>query len=266
MELNNPFKSKVYIILIVILSLTGLISLFLNIILNKSSVIECIDLNKSITTNKELTDYLNNKKIPIDILKYIDKDKLKELSIDIIDKLYDNNSNLINSNVLNDLIKESIIKYEEKENADIYNNIKEDIEKITINISNNINNEEYVNRYNIIKNVNYLFFIPLIISIVFIILLFINEKKKALLISGLIGITISLVLDYLKTQLVKVLYNNLDIINMLGITFEKSSIRTSSIISGIIIVISLILIVIYLLIEGRHLYRKIRTSYLDKYY
>ena len=266
MELNNPVKSRIYIIMIVILSLTGMISLFINVVLKKNNIIESINLKEVIIKNEELNEYLNNKRIPIKVLSYLDDSSINKLSIDIVNKLYKGEDKLIKKESIIDLIKSSINKYETLENEDIYPNIWKDIEKASESIANTINNKENINRYNIIKDTAYIGFIPIAFTISFAILLTLSEKKKSLLITGAILIGVSLVFKYISKSLLQVLYNNIDILNILRINLDKSSDNISSIISGIILSVGLILSLVYIFIEGRHAYRRLRTSYLDKYY
>jgi len=266
MELNNPIKSKIYIITVVILLFLGVISLFINLTLSKTNVSKSVDVYKLIKDDSYLNDYFNKKKIPIDILKNIDKDKCNKLSNELINNLYSGTNPLINSVDVKSLIIDSVYEYENKTGEDIYSNISYDLSELVETIVNTINNEENINRFNIVNNATYMYLLLIPLSVVFFVLMSLKEKNNFLIIGGIICIAISLFLIYIKTQLIDVLYNNLEIIDILNMDLKTNSSKSVNIICGIILVVGIIMIAIKLIIEGRHTYRKIRTSYLDKYY
>ena len=266
MELNSPFKSRIYIIMIVILFLIGIISLFINVLLSKNNVINSINLKEVIINNKELNECLKNRDISKEALEYIDDNVIEKMSIAIIDKLYKGEENLVDKEDILDVIRRSIYKYEGKISDDVYLDVKEDVGIISNIISESINSRENIDRYNTIRSTVFMLMFSLAFAISFSILLLMSEKKGFLVYEGTIFIAVSFIILYLRKPLVNILYNNLDIINLLGINLDKCSKDISSIMCGIIMAIGVVMIFIYIITEGRHAYRKLRTAYLDKYY
>ena len=268
MELNKPLQSKILIICIMILLLFGVISLFTNRLLIKDNVKKIMnnqDIENLIKNDKDLNDILANNKVPNEVLDYITKSDIESLNSKAIDNLYENKKDIIDAKDINKIIKKSINKYEKNKNVDIYSNISKDIEKVTNTMSSNINDEDFVNSYNFINTFSLVFYVNFIISIVFIVILIINEKINGLLFSGLTIVFSALTSYYLITSMVYNILKNIKIIDISNKYLINRISNISETICGILLVIGSILVIIYITISLKKVFREFRMKYVYKY-
>lgn len=227
-----------------------------------------INIAKIIREEKALNDILEEKKIPKEVLDYLDNEKSRELLKKIIDSLYTNNSSIIKETDISTLIKDSIINYENLYDLDIYDNIEEDINNFSLDFSNQINNKEIIDSFrSVYKFLNGItFYIVIIITILSIIGIIFLEKKESILILGIIFFIFSIIINYLKDTFIEKLLEDKVLLEYIQ---KQSILKTEDFFKQIYLtsfVIGIILLLIYLVIFIKKLLLKIRLMKYDRYY
>lgn len=271
MELKHKFLTPLLITLFIFCLIVVVAFTFGRWISNKEYVYELvqkIDIVEIIKDDKELKAMLNEKKVPIEIFDYIDKEDKNELLKKIIDGLYSNKSSIIETSDINSLIKNSIIKYEEEYTLDIYNNIEEEISNFSLKIVNILNNENFVKSFRLINEVinGILYFIIITLALAILLGIILLEKKLAIFILGIIFFISSFAIHYISKN---------TILNLFKTSFASKYINEEVILEIIELInpiyiiffaIGVVLLIIYGIIFLKNIMRKIRLMSYDNYY
>lgn len=219
MKIKHSFITPLIIFLLII---TMLLYIVLNIgrfVLNKEfieNVSKNIDLKENIQNNPELNNYLEEKKIPKEVLNNIDKKETKKLMQKIIDGLYSNKSSIISYSDMSLIIKKSILIYEKENLEDIYSNIENDIDEFSIAFANSINNKDFLNSFrmahSIVNGMAYYILLALLIMLISIIIIL--EKETSTLILGAILVLLSIAVYKIEDALL--LKNEIEIVKLIG--------------------------------------------------
>lgn len=227
-----------------------------------------VDIIKLIREDDSLNNLLENKKIPKEVLNNLDKEKEREIYTKIIDSLYTNNSSIIKETDISMFIKDSIIKYEDIYELDIYSNIETDINNFSLEFSNKINDDQLIdsirNIYNYTNGIAiYIIILITMLSIIGIVFL---EKKESLLVLGIIFFLFSIVISYIKESLLKELLEKEFVIKYISNQSISKIGEFFKPIYLIIFVIGIILLSVYLIIVIKKILLKIRLMKYDRYY
>ncbi len=267
MKLNKPLLTKINIVLLVIFLFSGITMLYTSIILSKDSIVSISksSLYSYIKDSTVLKSFLEDKLISLEALDYISKDECDNVTIKMIDNIYNNESIILSDIDIRLIIKESILRYETTINADIYTNIEDDLLEVSNTIIKSINREN-ADRILVIYDFSSYFYIPLFLSIVIAGLIIYFEKENSIMIIGAIMTLSSLLMYYFFEEVPRILSNNLELLELLGFNKNISKIDVSTNICSIILILGLLLVLVFIGKKSFHAFRRLRTSYLDKYY
>ena len=253
-------------ITVIFVSLT-IISLFINILLNKDNV-EKVLINQNLSSlfikDKELNKNLDDKKIYKEAITNINEVVLRDYLITGVDRLYNGKTVLITEDEVNTIIKNSINKYEKNKDVEVYNYIKDDLKTTSKIISKGISNGEAINTFNVVRNSSNIYILFMVISISLIIYLFTKSKKDAFLYNGLILVGSSLLNYYIINKLLINIIKSIDFIEINKYLLDRVK-QISLGICSIIFIIGLVLLVIYLIKYSKKLLRDFRIKYIYKY-
>lgn len=270
MQLKRPTISTLIMIFLFLFSFFLLLWISTKQIISKENIeafLIKIDIERYIKENKQINKVLEDNKIPKEVLDYIDENKINQFIKESLNNLYEENY-IIKSSFIETLIEESIETYENKYTVDIYSHIKQEIIEITDEIANTINNEKYITIFNQISHIingPYLYIIGGILLIL-IFSLFLLESKMAILLTGTMMTSLSIIMFYAIRKIITFTIESTllsyDIKNWL-IEYVISKITP---IYSITFVIGSILLLIYLIIYVHRFVVKTRIKYYEKYY
>ena len=259
MKLNKPSLTKLNIVIIVILLIIGVISLFANIVVKKDNLNK--GTNKNIICNlikkdEELLKYFDDKKIPLESLDYISNSECEKLNSKILDNIKKEDKEVIDSNDIKSIIKESILEYESHTDDDIYEHIDKDLDNISKDIVKQFNDELLYEQIKFISDITNYYILIFIVVIALIVLLVIAEKFNSIPIVGSILFLSSIGLYYLLKEVTQILYRNI----------SKVSSNTSITICSILFGIGAVLLIIYLVKVIKKFFREARIAYINNRY
>ena len=252
MDKKLPNINLFFIFLLVINIIFGILFSYLNLIINGDGItyaFKHLDIPLYLENNKEINSILENKKLPIEIFNYVDKEEYEKQ----VDLFFENKE--ISLENIKDLLDNSVKEYDKVHLLDVHANIQEDIEEIAKIIYTNINDKNIINKlntYSLLGRVGIIFnIISIIISLVFII------KYKNLLYTGLSYtlITIGVYLS-LKNEIISIT----NIFDKNAVTYLNNRLAN---ICSIYFIIGIIILVIYLIMNVRKIYRKMKNNYID---
>ena len=269
MKLNKPTLTRLNIVIIVILLITGVISLFANIMVKKNTLYK--GTNKNIICNlikkdEGLINYFNDKKIPVESLDYISNNDCDRIKDKIFDNIKNDNKKDIDYNDIKSIIRDSIIEYELRTNDDIYEYIDNDLDNITKDIANKFNDELLYEQIEFISDITNNYVIIFIIVIVLIVLLIIVEKFNSTSIVGTLLLLSSIGLYYLLKEVTQIIYRNVSIIKLLDIDLNKVSSNTSLSICSILFATGALFLIMYLAKVIKKFFKEARIAYINNRY
>ena len=224
-----------------------------------------IDLKEKIQKDEKLNNYLEERKIPKDVLNYIDEKETKELMEKIIDGLYSDKSSIISNSDMSLIIKKSILIYEEENLEDIYSNIDEEINEFSTVFADSINNKDFLTFFrtscSIVDGIAY--YIVLILLIMLASIIVILEKETSTLILGAILVLLSFVVYKINET---ILLSNDFIAELIG---KNNFIKLNEHIKIVYLIpfaIGLILLILAILIIIKQSINKLKTMKYGSYY
>lgn len=224
-------KNTITIVFLCITLFFGGILFFLNIgtsNTNVNKIAKSINYTKYIKESKRINAVLEDKKIPIEIFNYIDKNKLEKMIED----------NTYSKKKVTNILVESINKYEDEYEVSVYDYIPKEIDEISSIITNKIKDiyEIYEGVRSISRN-QYIFLIIELLLTAFLII------KKEFVRTGVSYLVIAvgsyyMIRTYLRTSL-KDFMNN---------TMEKIIVDNLTKVYTIYLCIGIILLLIYFIL------------------
>lgn len=253
MEKKSPNISLIFIFLLILNIVFGILFSYINVLFNGDGIkyaIKNVNISLYLESNKEINSILNNKKIPMEIFNYIDKEEYERQ----VDLFFDNKE--ITFENIKSLLDNSVYEYDKVNMLDVHFNIQEDIDEISRIIYSNINDKNIINKINTYSLLGKSGIIFNIICIIITLLLII--KYKDLLYTGLIY-TLMVIVIYLSLKN-EIVFKTGDIFNKNVITYLNNSLAN---ICSIYFAVGIIIIVIYLIVNVRKIYRKMKNNYID---
>ena len=275
MRLKNAFISYIMIIILLISSiffflfLMGRSFLSYEYLYNISTNFNFI---KYIQNNEILKDTLEEKEIPLEIFNYIDGNTINSITEEYLYDFYYKGKNNINKSKLKNAIYNSIQIYENKNTIEIAKYIESDIDsfisRVEYSLSDKIFFDEFVSIKEFLFNDFYLY-ISIGVLILSLIMLIVLEMKNSLIIIGTISILFSFLIywlvNFLSFDLILSVLN-LDIGNYFNHIeiFAFNNIYQK--IYVYLFVLGIIFVIIYLSLNLKVLFKKIRTLFYDMMY
>ncbi len=271
MKLKHETVTILILIIYVLFCFIASFLLFGKIALQKeefSKFIIKLDFIEYLKTNSQVTDILIENRIPDEIFDYVDENNAHLLLNNIVDNLYADKETLVNDNNVENLMVESIKRYEKKYTQDIYSHISGDISNVAKDITDEINNFDFIQTFNFLNHmVNGFFpFWIMLILLVLIIVMFCLEKENALFLIGVSNVSISAIIVYVSKSISEIILSNKGIMNCFGNETSDYLIGKLNPVFTTLAILGLIMLVIYLLIYLHQLIIKFRIKYYDKYY
>ena len=203
---------------------------------NISKIINSTNFIKYIKESKRINSILNDKRIPIEIFDYLDKDKIVVI---IEDNTFDNEK-------ITKILVESINKYEDEYEVSVSPYITEEIDEISAIITSKI--KEIYEIYEGIKYVSNSRYFFVIVSILLTLILII---RKEFFRTGVTYLIMSVVSYYILRTYFRISFN--DIVNT---TIEKIIIDNLTKIYTIYLCIGIILLLINAIIWLKKIFNK----------
>lgn len=270
MKFNYPFITLFLTILLLISSFCFFLFITGRSILSYENVYDVttnLDIIKCLKEDEKIKESFDEKKIPIEVFDYIDRNSLNNLISESLDNLYLGNKNILNDSKLKNIIFNSIKIYENKHTVDIYKYIEKDIDIFVSNISNTINSDEFSSNFygvNSIVNDDFYLYCGVGISLLLILSIVFLEKKNSMIVIGIIFVIMSLLL-----YLISLHFNWELIFKIVNLDIYKYFINPDiTFIDGmfdpiyvLLFILGFILITIYIFIYIKFLLKKVRSMY-----
>lgn len=264
-------KNYVIIFLYIVVFLFSVLFFSIRFLSDKGSVevlVLNLDFIKVIKENNEIKKIFTDNKIPIVALDYIDTNEVKSLLNNFLENLYSGSNDFITDVDIEHLIKNSVKKYEQKYNVEVYSYIESEVSSLSYNLMENINSCEYLKYFNSFYKVfNYknIFFLFSICVLMFIFLFFL-KKRLAFLVFGSVSFSLSIIIYYFNKKVIGMIINKFSLSLYLSNNFLNYINSKLEIICFILFLVGIIGLLIYGICYLKRLIAKSRILYYDKYY
>ena len=152
---------------------------------NVDNIISTFDTIKFLKENKAISNRLEEIRLPLDVLDYINSSAFQDVLSKGYDKLYMeefSDYNFIETSRIEYIIRNSLNSYGDTYNVDIGNSLDDVIHDITNDITENVNTKEVADAFVIIKRIfnYYVFFAFILVDLAIMIYLILKEKLCSL--------------------------------------------------------------------------------------
>ena len=208
MNLRKPFKTTIVMILL------GIDLLILSLFVSAKNTTSK-DFLKSTVRDFNIVEYVKDKsfvlehskgyKYPLEVFNYINVYDFNSLMDKAIDNLYDQKKPIISNTEISNLLSKSVSVYDVNNRTDSMKFVKDDINRLSTEISYDLNGNVLMSIVRIILSLLYsvIYYIPFVLVILFFILIVIFEKRNGFLICGVTSFVYSFYLYFINTRLVK---------------------------------------------------------------
>lgn len=262
-------KNKVLSISLMILCFIFIIIFSLLVVgrnnFNKDNIKESFDsfnYVEYINNNEQIKYLINSFIMPSKTLEYIDSHDVSMIVNNSIDKLYSDDSIIVDNSDIYNLIIDAVKKYDSEHFSSLSVNINDNIINCSDDIYKDINDTNNISAYRFLYSISnsYGFYIILVIILLLLILLVIAETWNGFLFSGVILVICSVIIYYMRLSYVNTFFANIKIFKYIDIINNINNICV------IIFLIGLVLLMVYVVYLIKRLLYKIRLYSYDKNY